>query len=572
MLALSAFQLLPPHVMKMIVDHVAGYSHLRYDRIYKDSDEYKLLQMPLLWVCHNFCAFAHARFCSKYELKLEEDRDSYADSRRSWSTYIRRIDYPTHHLAKKLHISLGLWSVFSGKAIQQLSGAPYEGCAFPLVRQLTIDIRIDIEYRRDFWNYPPDGLDAYPLETTANIAAFVQRVKQMVLDVREIHLSLHYDVQRLLEGRRAHIVDLTQQLYGIVETTTVITRASRELVEHMDLESIRKLVSVDYSFYSASSPIMLLLRRSAQTLQSLDLSKSAHLDYTELIRDPVSGGTWVEYPRLHTVKLSAKHDTGMRQNSISNDAVLFPRLRRLVIYDTCPFDDDVLFRGNATILEFLSIDLSSEMVAILKRHNVFTPTSHPKLQCVHANDFTSYAPSAFATAAEYLEFVLSIAPRASVRMIDNLYKFEEKLTQGLEALGNHDSIQILSLNHTTLLFWDVVNLIRSLLLLSDLLSRSTYLGTFPQGATYDELPEYVRSTYAPMGKRFRCWNISYVWAESCNGMATCILLLALVCPIFNYAPILNAVCHQELRDAVKRQIAEPRFFQYAPRLRRLLSN
>ncbi|KAJ2459878.1 hypothetical protein GGF42_001191 [Coemansia sp. RSA 2424] len=102
MLTLSAFQILPEHIVKLIVDHVAGCSRLHYDDTYKDSDEYNLLQMPLLWVCHNFRAFVYARFCGKCELQLDEGRDGYVDSRHSWPSCLRKLDYPTHHLAKKL--------------------------------------------------------------------------------------------------------------------------------------------------------------------------------------------------------------------------------------------------------------------------------------------------------------------------------------------------------------------------------------------------------------------------------------------------------------------------------------
>ncbi|KAJ1669243.1 hypothetical protein GGF38_002404, partial [Coemansia sp. RSA 25] len=121
MINLSVFQLLPPHVVKMIVDYVAGCSRLCYGRISNDLDEHKLLQMPLLWVCHNFRAFIYARFCSKCELQLDEGGDRYVDSRPSWPLCLRRLDYPTHHLAKKLVYQADFWSVFLGTVTQRLS-------------------------------------------------------------------------------------------------------------------------------------------------------------------------------------------------------------------------------------------------------------------------------------------------------------------------------------------------------------------------------------------------------------------------------------------------------------------
>ncbi|KAJ2636185.1 hypothetical protein GGF44_003185, partial [Coemansia sp. RSA 1694] len=175
-----------------------------------------------------------------------------------------------------------------------------------------------------------------------------------------------------------------------------------------------------------------------------------------------------------------------------------------------PFGDDVLFRGSAVILEYLRVVLDPKLVAILKRHTVFTPTSHPKFRRVNVNLRSNDTAGAFASAAEYLHFALSIAPGASVRTINSLSRFHEEFTQELGLLANHADIQLLSLPEATLSIWDTVGLIKSLPLLSDLRSGIPTLGIFPQGVTNDELPEYVRSTYAPMGKRFRCWNISYV--------------------------------------------------------------
>ncbi|KAJ2336548.1 hypothetical protein GGI00_000768 [Coemansia sp. RSA 2681] len=87
-------------MVKLIVDHIAGCSRLYYADIDMGLEEYNLLQMPLLWVCHNFRAFVYARFCGTCKLKLDEDRDSYVDSRYSWPLCLSKIDYPTHHLAK----------------------------------------------------------------------------------------------------------------------------------------------------------------------------------------------------------------------------------------------------------------------------------------------------------------------------------------------------------------------------------------------------------------------------------------------------------------------------------------
>ncbi|KAJ2460163.1 hypothetical protein GGF42_001019, partial [Coemansia sp. RSA 2424] len=551
---LSAFQLLPEHIVKLIVDHVAGCSRLLYDDIYKDSGEYRLLQMPLLWVCHNFRTFVHARFCNKYELRLEEGIDGYVGSRLSWPPCLRKLNYPTHHLATGLCLDLSIWSICMGMAVQQLSSAPYEGCTFPRVRQLTIGLYLDDEFKQLSENRPPPSLDSYPPKTAANIAAFVQRVKQLVPDIREVDVWSYPDAEDLIKRRNAHILDLIQQLYDIVEAKNAITRDSMVLVEYMDLEPSRDLVHVAYHIDATSSRIVPLVRRSAQTLQSLDLTAVAHIDYTELIRDPDSGGRWMEYPCLHTLRLFSEYKTAMSRSSISNGAAPFPQLRRLSMRRAYPFGDDVLFRGNAATLECLDIVLDPEMVAMLKRHNVFMPTSHPKLKCVNINLRFSDVPGAFAT-ADYWQFALRIAPRASALALPCLPSFGGILTTELEMLGNHDSLQVLSLYSATLSFWDIVNLIKSLPLLSDLKTGNPTMDELPRGVTLAQLPGYARLTYAPMGKRFRCWHINFSPSTRLGNLATCVLVLALICPNFDYAAV-DRSRRKRFMQEMKKQIDE----------------
>ncbi|KAJ2060377.1 hypothetical protein GGI08_003051 [Coemansia sp. S2] len=92
----------------------------------------------------------------------------------------------------------------------------------------------------------------------------------------------------------------------------------------------------------------------------------------------------------------------------------------------------------------------------------------------------------------------------------------------------------------TLSLWDAITLIRSLPLLSDLETGTLGLGELPRDVSMASLPEYVRSNYAPMGKRFRCWH-TYEDHEREQFMA-----------------------------AMQEKIAEPGFSQDAPRLGRLL--
>ncbi|KAJ2074943.1 hypothetical protein GGH13_000973 [Coemansia sp. S155-1] len=594
---LSAFQLLPNHVVKLIVDHVAHSSRLRFDGVTTDSEEYKTLQMPLLWVCHNFRAFVRERFCRVYRLTLDNDRDRAEALLCSWPTRFEEFDYPTHPLAKELWVHLEIEAVFSGKALQLLSGAPYGACSFPLVRKLCISLTSDMEDYYDWesesdndWeqdNDPEPVLEndweaecrndgvpktryVYPPDTAANITALVQWIKQMVPAVSEIDVDFHDEPQILHQYSDVHISNLVQQLFDIVERRTVLSDSNDYMLVYSDLEPIRDLVhlkfSLDSGFYSAWP----LIHHSTQTLQFLDLYVG-NMELTDLVIDRTSG-SYLEYPCLHTLMIHSHHEPCSTRKAVTQDIVSFPRLLRLSVLLDYPFDDDILFRGNACTLEYLELRLFAKTVSILKKYKVFTPTSHPNLKCVKLDIPPSGMPDVFASGAEYMRFVLSIAPGASVRRMVELDKYPEDCNLALSMLKNHGSIQILSLPSMSLSIWQAITLVESLPLLSDLSTKAPVLGELPQGLSIAKLPEYVRSNYAPMGKRFRCWHYYDSSERDYEEVTTCVLLLALACPNFDYAVFYYIRCREPFMKAMQDKIAEPEFSQDAPRLRRLLFN
>ncbi|KAJ2859737.1 hypothetical protein GGH94_005939 [Coemansia aciculifera] len=565
---LSAFQLLPEHVVKLIVDHVACPSRHKLDGARLTSHVSSALQIPLLWVCHNFRAFVFTRFCSDYALYLRSELDAYHVTRCSWPLCLQGLNcYPTNRLAKRLEVTLDIWDIYSGKSLQQLSSAPYDGCAFPLVRTLAFNIRVykHSEEKRDY-DHPTEDYKIPPPGSEAKIYAFVQRVKDMAPAVSEIYLDTRDTDFEPSECNESHALLLVSQLYRVVETT-IVSERNNDLVFSPGLAPIGNLTSIKFDIHGCDYSILPLVRQNAQSLQTLVVRLLMNLDISELIQYPGDGGKYIEYPRLHTLDISG---SDARQRPGFNGAVPFPNLRRLTLLLRYPFDDDVLFRGNGATLENLSMMLHPAVVALLKRHNVFTRTSHPKLR-VCSYGFRDDEPSAFDTASDYVKFVLSIAPAAPVQMLHALSGSSEALMPALSLLGGHTSIQVLSMYRVRLSFWDTLIFIKSLPLLSDLHTMAPTLGDIPQGVTDVDLPEYVHSTYAPMGKRFRCWHIAPHSKTVNVELVTFMLLLALACPNFDYAAVYKDYREPFMKE-MRSQIAEPRFSEHATRLNRLLFN
>ncbi|KAJ2104112.1 hypothetical protein IW146_008714, partial [Coemansia sp. RSA 922] len=89
----------------------------------------------------------------------------------------RYLGHPTHHLAKTMEIELDEDDIYSGTAPQMLSRAPYEGCALPLVRQITFTIVLG------------NGVEAEKSAVAANIGALMQRLRQMAPMAKTFQLN-----------------------------------------------------------------------------------------------------------------------------------------------------------------------------------------------------------------------------------------------------------------------------------------------------------------------------------------------------------------------------------------------
>ncbi|KAJ2744500.1 hypothetical protein GGI19_006594, partial [Coemansia pectinata] len=160
-----------------------------------------------------------------------------------------------------------------------------------------------------------------------------------------------------------------------------------------------------------------------------------------------------------------------------------------------------------------------------------------------------------------------IAPNAAVRSFP-LGESWPDITSMVSLFSDYPNIQVLDLSDMFLPLWDTIALIKSLPLLSDLHSMTPYAIQLPANIKEKELPAYVLSKYAPMGQRFRCWHISKT-SGPVTTIARCVLLLALICPNFDYC-VPPEKKFSEYMDELERTINWDAFKDYAPRLQHFL--
>ncbi|KAJ2741303.1 hypothetical protein GGI20_005277 [Coemansia sp. BCRC 34301] len=474
------------------------------------------------------------------------------------------LGHPTNLQAKELEIELEEPDIYSGAALMTLLCVPYQDLDFPLVRKISILFISD-----DMDDYSEGCLTSQSKAAT-NIGAFVERIKQMALQVDGVRVSPK-DFDQLPEVSNSFFSSLVLQLFQIATRIEYSHVDDLTIPSELQLSRINSLVTIKYDFESVRGnfdQFMQLTRQNAPALQSIEAASEHHIDIDQLVLS--SSGGPVAYPRLPSLKLWGQSNAPGSHRPVFNSATPFSYLWRLILKTNYPFGDDTMFRGNAATLENIEVELDCLTVDTLCRHKVFTPTSHPKLQLVKISHLYDLVPSTFFTVAKCTRFVLSITPRAAVREMHGA----PANASVVPVFSSNDScafIQGLPLPHTSLTLWDAVTLVKSLPLLTDLYTSPPTIGLLPTGVTEAKLPAYIRSSYAPMNERFRCWHIMYHMLGEDNKAAMCVLLMALACPNFDYA-VPSIGRRPSFMKLIEKTIATDGFKQYAPRLQSLLFN
>ncbi|KAJ2102851.1 hypothetical protein GGI09_000994 [Coemansia sp. S100] len=471
-------------------------------------------------------------------------------------------------MAKELCIHVGEQDIYTGAALRTLSRDCGEECAFPLVRSFRILLESYTVEHSNEWEDSDEskGSDNIYDVYRANVIAFMLWIKHMIPKVREVSVGMSGPFVTV-NDRDDHTNDLVTQLYQLGNRVKYICKNGRDLPVEWRLGEIRYLVHISFRAKFDSGQFAHLARQNAQTLQSLYLQSLRLNELADLIQN--SGGSYVTYPCLHALNLCEFKFHDIPRRPIFPGAVPFPFLRSLTLRLQYPFGDGTLFRGNSTTLESLVLQADSLFVAMARQHGIFMPTTHPRLQCVVFGHLGRLVPDTFATYTEGVRYALSIGPGAAVRRIG--VPPGDELLSALSLTGDHTSIQVLSIERTTFDLQQVVSLVKSLPLLSDLHAPLPRIGPKHTGVTMDKFPSYMVSTFAPIGKRFRCWHLENCTDGYRTGDVECMLLLALICPNFDYVST-DKKQRESFMEDLKEYINLSRFSPYVPRLRRLLFN
>ncbi|KAJ2461611.1 hypothetical protein GGF42_000083 [Coemansia sp. RSA 2424] len=281
-------------------------------------------------------------------------------------------------MAKSLIIELDEWAIYSGKAVKMLSSAPYDGCAFPLVRKIALFIFMDrtseiydtddpdessesdgSDYAHDTdspsgtlnrrrikalfgrnsqhylcdadWVSEMDGSDragmanaAGPSDIQANVSAFLQRIKQMAPKLGEIAVQptpFRYPPR----SSSCYFGDLVSRLFQLTDRIAYSNSDTPSVSVELQQSWVCGLTHISYSMSLNHDPFVQLAQRNALTLQSLVIGQQEQVRLGAFIQK-ADGSGYIVYTRLLTLKLLGLPEVDEPQLQVFPGAVSFPNL------------------------------------------------------------------------------------------------------------------------------------------------------------------------------------------------------------------------------------------------------
>ncbi|KAJ2910922.1 hypothetical protein GGI21_000368 [Coemansia aciculifera] len=273
---LSVFQLLPEHIVKLIVRYVDNEPNSYRNKVYhrkrprQQSQRQPQLHEPLFY-----------------------------------------NEYTTGRLATKLNIYVELDLIYTGKALEVLSRAPYEDGVFQAARE--ISFKFSLGHCETDEVDSAEGGSAEDVDdpvVQGNMIAFVQRLTQLAPRVRECHLDDDFPPQiSKVDDRRLNF--LTKLI--LVDTSSYVCKLGNDWLDvHLDYDSVCNLTHIDYRLNTTAWLCLKLLRHdyefgddtlfrgNATTLESLHMRMNKG---TATVLKERRVFTHDSHPRLRSVAL-----------------------------------------------------------------------------------------------------------------------------------------------------------------------------------------------------------------------------------------------------------------------------
>ncbi|KAJ2412912.1 hypothetical protein GGF41_006036, partial [Coemansia sp. RSA 2531] len=135
----------------MVVNHLVGNTRLLSSGVTPGTEEYKWRLLRLLWVCQNFRTVAAARF---YRVNSQDIGDDCSDHKtnQGWSSRrLQKYYQSLHPQTREVHLLLDKPGVYSGRALERLSRAPFNSWGLQDIRKLKLQFYVP-QWQQNEWD------------------------------------------------------------------------------------------------------------------------------------------------------------------------------------------------------------------------------------------------------------------------------------------------------------------------------------------------------------------------------------------------------------------------------------
>ncbi|KAJ2456745.1 hypothetical protein GGF42_003084, partial [Coemansia sp. RSA 2424] len=366
------------------------------------------------------------------------------------------------------------------------------------------------------------GGDFYALDAKRkHMTQFAQTIRAIMPRVYAVKVKLN-NAMTFIEKSQA----TSQLLNSLVEMIYGDSKKRRMKVYYNEFEigilpnCITDLTHVDTSVHHYSAATMMLLHKSARSLQSLEVRFHDTVHLPKLVRD--YSGNAVEYPNLHKLILTEwTHSFPYRKTSTKHTHTPFPQLKLLSIDMEYPFSDETLFRGNSRTLESLKMALDPITVDMLRTNDTFANGHYAKLRNLSVRSLDISSEVQNTTDYIYTSFVLKMSPALHI-FTDRAVLMGHSKLSFFRSCPNLAGLRMLNLPEMAFHMSSLVPLLKSQ---RQLESIECKLITDDLGMSAD----CMLSTYNPLSARLKFISLTG-YEEVCDSAFQSIVLLALVCP------------------------------------------
>ncbi|KAJ1962278.1 hypothetical protein GGI12_002738 [Dipsacomyces acuminosporus] len=450
------------------------------------------------------------------------------------------------HFVRHVVLDVPLGHILEGRATKALLGESFAESVFPSAFHLQCNIHDTGE--------PEEQVQQEELKS--NALGFCKRVKQLFPSLD----SLYVHANRASSRERFSLMGFTIANLTSPDLSALIYDGHENYLYNQEFGYLGNLTHLALVEGTLSSDMVEIMHHSAPSLKHVNLITWNSADFANLATG--SDGSTIIYPRLKKLMLAGfDSDLGTLASPAGTP---FPALTHLEYKGEYIFDNDALFRGNAGTLEYLRLEISSNLAKALIAYNILVPDNYPALRCVILSEYPFFEmDEELARCVARFPFEFG----AQVQKIRTVFHYglpSRIITNAIRSLTEPQFIRELDISRFELELCEVIEAIKRLPFLNHFTFEMSS-GEDSEGETQmlSLLPE-LHKEHFPLSSRL--FTLSFVLCpyEQPNQTLADYLMIASLIP--SLKEVKGQWSEDESSDSIWQILSDPAFKPYAEHL------